>query len=87
MDKLNIQKEIDNTNAWLIGSYIFDGVSKVIYNNFGRKETSPILHYIETPYDLNAKPKSKEEKEKEERLKVEEQIKERNKKIKEMLKK
>lgn len=86
MDKMKIQSEIDNYNSWLNGLYVYDAISKSLYNSFGRKETQPVMNYIDKPYNFNVKPKSKEEIEKEERLKVEEQIKERNRQIKEMLK-
>lgn len=86
MDKIEINKEINNNNAWLTGLYVFDAINKSLYNSFGRKETQSAISYIEKPYDFNEKPKSKEEIEREEILKVEEQIKERNRQIKEMLK-
>lgn len=87
MDKLEIQNEVNNYNAWLNGLYVFDALSKSLYNSFGRKETQSAISYVEKPYDFNAKQKTKEEIEREERLKVEEKIKERNRQIKEMLKK
>ena len=87
MDKIKLQNEFSNYNAWLNGLYVFDAVSKCLYNSLGRKETQSAVNYVEKPYDFNAKPKSKEQIAKEERLKVEEQIRERNKQIKEMLKK
>lgn len=87
MDKVKIQEEVNNYNAWLNGLYVFDALSKSLYNSFGRKETQSAIPYIEKPYDFNVKPKTKEEIEKEERLKVEEKIRERNRQIKEMLKK
>lgn len=87
MDKLKIQKELDNYNAWLNGLYVFDALSSSLYNFFGKKETEKAISYTEQPYDFNAKPKSSEEIEKEKRLKVEEQIKERNRQIKAMLEK
>lgn len=80
-----MQNELNNYNAWLNGLYVFNAVSTSLYNLFGRKETQPTINYIEQPYDFNKKPKTKEEIEKEERIKVEEQIRERNKQIKEML--
>lgn len=85
IDQLNVSKDIENYKAWLNGLYVFDAVSKCIYNSFGRKETQQALNYIEKPYDFYSKTKTKEEVEKEERLRIEEQIKERNKKIKEIL--
>lgn len=85
MDKAKIKNEIDNYNAWLNGLYVYDAISKSLYNSFGRKETQPTINYTEKPYDFNAKPKTKEEIAKEEQLKLEEQIKERNRQIKAML--
>ncbi len=86
MYKMKIQNELINYNSWLTGAYVFDAVWKSIYNTIGRKETQSPLNYIDKPYDFNSKPKTKEEVEKEERLKMEEKIKERNRQIKEMLK-
>lgn len=86
MDKMKIQSEIDNYNAWLSGVYIYDAISKTIYNNFGRKETQPILNYVEKPFDFS-KVKSKEELEKERIKKIEDEIKEQTRKLKEKLKK
>ena len=85
MDKFKIQKELSNYNAWVSGLYVFEAVSRSLYNSFGRKNGQQAINYIEKPYDFDAKPKTKEELEREERLKVEAQIKERNKKIKQIL--
>lgn len=87
MDKLKIQKDLTNYKAWLHGLYVFDAVSTSLYNCFGKKETQPNRSYAEKPYDFNKKMKTKEEIEKERILRVEEQIKEQNKKIKEILNK
>lgn len=87
MDNLKIKTDIDNYNAWVNGLYVYDALSVCLYNFFGKEKTQPFKSYAEEPYNFNKKPKSKEEREKEERLKVEEQIKERNRKIKEMLNK
>lgn len=84
MDKMKVQSELNNYNAWLNGVYVFDAISKSLYNSFGRKEGQPIEYYKNSPIDFS---KTKEDLEKEERLKVEEQIKERNRQIREMLKK
>lgn len=86
IDQLKMQNEMSNYNAWLNGVYVFDAVSKSIYNAFGRKETQQALNYIEKPYDFNEKPKSKEEKEKEQQLKLEEQIRESLQRTKNILK-
>lgn len=85
MEKLKIQSEYSNYCAWLNGLYVFDALSKGIYNSFGRKKGQPVMNYIEKPYDFNAKKKTKEEIEMEERLRVEQQIRERNEEIKRML--
>lgn len=86
MDKLHIQHEFNNYTAWLNGIYIFDAMSKCLYNAFGKKEGQPAINYVSEPYDFNAKSKSKEELEKEKRLEIEAKIKERNEQIKIMLK-
>ena len=87
MDKFEIQKELSNYNAWLEGLYVFDAISKGLYNSFGRKEGQLIANYLEKPYDFNSKPKTQKEIELEKQLEVEEQIKKRNNQIKEMLNK
>ena len=87
MEKIKLQKELSNENAWLNGLYIYEALCVSLYNNFGRKETQQPANYPEQPYNLYSKPKSKEEIEREKRLKIEEQIRERNAKIKEMLNK
>lgn len=84
MDKMKINNELSNYNAWLIGAYVFEGTSKSLYNAFGRSGNKPALNYSNSPYDFS---KSKEEIEQEERLKVEEQIRERNREIKRILEK
>ena len=76
IDKIKLQQETDNFNAWLNGLYVFNAVNTSIYNNFGRKETQQTLNYIEKPYDFS---KSKEHYEKE-------KIEERENSIKEQLK-
>lgn len=87
IDKIKMEKDQYNYNAWLNGVYVFDAVNKSIYNNFGRKETQQPALYVEKPYDFNQKPKTEEEIRREQMLKVEEQIRERNRQIKEMLNK
>ena len=76
--------ELNNYNAWLEGAYVFEAISKSLYNAFGRNGNKPALNYSNTPYDFS---KTKEELEQEERLRVEEQIKERNREIKRILEK
>ena len=82
MDELRLQRELDNYNAWLNGLYVYDAISKCMYNSF-RKETQPAKNYLLEPYDFS---KSKEDYEQEERLRMEKQIKEQNERIKNMLK-
>lgn len=86
IDQLKMQNEISNYNAWLNGVYVFDAISKSIYNAFARKDTQPALNYIEKPYDFTERTKSKEEIERERQLKLEEQIKESLQKTKNILK-
>ena len=84
MDKMKINNELSNYNAWLQGAYIFEAISKSLYNAFGRSGNKPALNYSNSPYDFS---KTKEELELEERLRMEEQIKLRNQQIKEILNK
>ena len=53
MDKMKIQNEISNYNAWLNGLYVFDAMSKCLFNSFGRKETQQPENYVSEPYDFN----------------------------------
>lgn len=87
MDKVKTNRELSNYNAWLNGIYIFDAISACLYNGFGRREGQPAKNYIEQPIDFNAKPKTREEIERERILEVEAQIRERNRQIKNMLNK
>lgn len=84
MDKIKIQKELENQQAWLQGLYFFNAISVSLYNSFGREETKPVQNYMDSPIDFD-NIKSKEDIEKEEQQKMEEQIKNRNKQIKLML--
>jgi len=85
MEKIKLQSEMDNFRAWLNGLYVFNALNTSLYNSFGRKETQPVINYIDKPFDLNKKAVSTEDLRKEEILRVEKQIKERNKQIKEIL--
>ncbi len=76
IDKIKLQQETDNFNAWLNGLYVFNAVNTSMYNNLVRKETQQPLNYIEKPYDFS---KSKEDYEKE-------KVEERENSIKEQLK-
>ncbi len=82
VEKLEIERDKDNYNAWLQGAYIFDAISKSLYNSFGRKDGKRALNYMEKPYDLK---KSEKELEQERIFENERKIKERNRQIKEML--
>lgn len=72
MDEKKLQNELTNYQAWLNGLYMFDAISKVIYNSFCRKNGQEAKTYIEKPYDFN-----KEEKDliKERQLQNEESVK------------
>lgn len=86
MDQFKVQTETNNYNAWLSGLYIYNAISISLYNSFGRKEGQPIQNYMEEPIDFNKKPKSQEEIEKENRLKLEEDIKDSINRMKKALK-
>ena len=63
MDKMKIQKELENQQAWLQGLYFYDALSVSLYNYFGRKETQPDQNYMESPIDfehIKVKKKLKE---------------------------
>lgn len=87
MDKMKLQSELANKQAWLEGLYFYDALSVSLYNYFGRKETQPAQSYMEEPIDFNKKPKSQKEIEREQQLEMEARIKERNSQIKAMLNK
>lgn len=86
MDKMKIQKELENQQAWLQGLYFYDALSVCLFNYFGRKETQPVRNYMESPIDFEH-IKSKEDIEREQQLEMEERIRERNRQIKAMLNK
>lgn len=75
MDKLKLQNELDNQQAWRIGLYVYEAMSVVMYNSF-RKEGQPAQNYCEKPYDFNTEPKTQEELMAEEIKRNEELIKE-----------
>lgn len=51
---LEMKRELDNFNAWLLGAYIHDSTSKVIYNAFGRENSSSeMLQYMDKPFDFD----------------------------------
>lgn len=83
MDEKKIQNELSNYKAWLNGLYVFDAISKSLYNCFGRKNGQEAKNYIETPYDFN---KTKETIEKEEQLKNEQEVKKALQRMKKALK-
>jgi len=83
MERTKLKREEENFNFWLQGMYIYDGVSKAIYNSFGRKSGQMAQDYPKKPYELYNSQKEKNEKD---ILEIEERIKTRNKEIAEMLK-
>lgn len=86
MDKIKLQSELANQQAWLEGLYFYDALSVSLYN-FSRKETQPIQSYMKEPINFNKKPKSQKEIEREQQLEMEERIRQRNRQIKAMLNK
>ena len=85
MDKIKIEKELENQQAWLQGLYFFNALSVSLYNNFGRKEGQPSENYMESPIDFDKKPKTQKEIEREQQLEMEARIRERSKQIQAML--
>lgn len=85
MGKLELENEKMNTQCWLEGLYIYDAISTVAYN-ICKKESQPAKNYMESPIDIHKKPKTPEEIQKEEQLKLEEQIKESLRRTKNILK-
>ena len=74
VDKLKIQNEMDNQQAWRIGLYVYEAFSVVMYNSF-RKDGQPVQSYCEKPYDFSTN-KSEEELKEEEIARNEELIRE-----------
>ena len=87
IEKMKIQAETNNYNAWLNGLYIYDAITKGLYNSFGRDKGKKVIDYVEKPYEFVKENKTEEEKKKEAKEKLQNKIKERNEKIKEILKK
>jgi len=75
MDKMKIQNELDNQQAWRIGLYVYEAVAVVMHNSF-RKEGQPAHNYPIKPHDFNENPKTQEELMEEEIKRNEELIKE-----------
>lgn len=50
IDKMKLQQETDNFNAWLNGLYVFNAVSVSLYNGFGKGQAKS---YISKPYDFS----------------------------------
>lgn len=61
---LEFKKELDNFNSWLLGAYIHDSTSKVIYNAFGRDKNAPMEMYVDRPYDFGKQEREKVEEDK-----------------------
>lgn len=86
MDKIKIEKELENQQAWLQGLYFFNAITVSLYNSFGRDKGQPAQDYMESPIDFEHM-KTKKEIEREQQLEMEEKIRERNRQIKAMLNK
>lgn len=52
LNKLELEREVFNQNAWLQGAYFFDAISKALSNSNRSKDSQPIQHYIEKPIDF-----------------------------------
>ena len=50
MDKMKLQNELDNQNAWLHGLYVFDAVSVALHNGFGKGGAKS---YMKKPIDFS----------------------------------
>lgn len=50
MEKMKLQQETDNFNAWLNGLYVFNAVSVSLHNGFGKGSAKS---YISKPYDFS----------------------------------
>ena len=50
MDKIKLQQETDNFNAWLNGLYVYNAVSVSLHNGFGKGSAKS---YISKPYDFS----------------------------------
>ncbi len=86
MDKIKIERELENQQAWLQGLYFFNAISVSLYNSFGREKGQPVQNYMENPIDFEHM-KTKKEIEKEQQLEMETRIRERSKQIQAMLNK
>lgn len=64
-----LEQQERNTDLWLAGLYVNTAVSVALANGFREKGTPPTAKYPEKPYDIF--PKTKEQREAEEREKNE----------------
>lgn len=55
-EKLKVEQEIFNNNAWLQGAYFYDAISVALCNAFGNK-----VEYSKQPYGFNNRAENKEE--------------------------
>lgn len=62
IEKIDIERNRSNYEAWLEGLYNFRAFNTVLYNAFKRKEERP-QSYLTKPIDFNEKPETKEVKE------------------------
>lgn len=72
MEKIKLESELSNYNAWLNGLYVFDAISTSLYNCLGRDKGQPAKHYLEKPFDFS---KNEEQIKEEERIKNEQEVK------------
>ena len=60
-EKLKLEREISNYNAWLNGLYTYKAYNVVMYNSFKEKGAEPEMYYNK-PIDFNELSMSVEEK-------------------------
>lgn len=67
MDKMKLQQETDNFNAWLNGLYVYNAVSVSLHNGFGKGQAKS---YISKPYDFSKTAEEREVEEREDSIKA-----------------
>lgn len=70
MERLKIERETINYNAWLNGLYVFDAISVSLYNSFSKAGTEMKM-YVKEPFDFEL---TKEEAEIKQRKQLEDNI-------------
>ena len=79
INKKKQEQEEANVNCWLQGAYFYEAISVALSNAFSKQQTQ----YRDQPFDLSGTSKVKKQNPKQNSLEI--QLKERAKKIEEML--